>query len=202
VIALPEIVSPTTQAAKSGLSAVSPNMRSAVSGLGNRRPPKVMSAIAVGRMIRPSKSKNARSLEDNAALVPANAKAMQPKNPPQAAVGSMSRCLFILIIVRLAEKPREQHRAKRFPSSRSPPDAPPTAIATPIKAKGIERSVRRATATPATVRVQMAAQKGDRASINSTFDTGARSTATTNRMVPDPDKMLLTMPHGPSDVTR
>ena len=68
MIALPEIVSPTTQAANRGLSAVSPKMRSAVSGLGNRRPPKVMSAIAVGRMIRPSKSKNARSLEDTAAL--------------------------------------------------------------------------------------------------------------------------------------
>ncbi len=104
------------------------------------------------------------------------------------------------IIVKLAEKPREQQRAKTFPSLRRPPELPPTAMATPINANGIARSVRRATITRATAQVQRAAQNGDSAKINKTFDTGARSTATTKRMVPDPDKILLMTPHDPREV--
>ena len=54
----------------------------------------------------------------------------QAKNPPHAVVGTMSRCLFVRMMVKLAESPIEQQSANKFPSLSRPPDVPPTATVT------------------------------------------------------------------------
>ena len=111
IMAWPEIDSPMTHAASGGLSAVSPSNRSAVSGLGNRRPPSVIRAIAAGKITHPSTRRSAKSSLDTLGAVPAGAKVTQPRKPPQAAVGTMSNCFLTRTIVRFADRPREQHSA-------------------------------------------------------------------------------------------